>query len=324
MPFVGIGFIRFASDGAVTFGATGNTKPNTPTLSAGTPTATGVTLTGSAFSDPDVGDTHAASQWQVTTSADTGYAATVISTGDDATNKTSYAATGLTASTPYIARVRYKDSAGNYSSYSSNASFTTAASGASALFRDDFTGTDGTLAQSHTPTWGGGAGIGTGWTRIGTVDSAIQTNRMYGGIGNDSQYRSTDAMGTNDYAETWVVRLMSTSFLVFELWSRMSSDGLNGYRLTCNPGTGNWQFRRTVAGAAQLVTGSPADFADTWTVGTDRTVVFTVSGSSLTVTIDGTLRFSATDTTLPTGQYVGWLNGAGPASGIHIDSVSVA
>lgn len=111
----------------VIFSAPTNSPPNTPTISAGTPTTTTVTLTGSAFSDPDGGDTHAASQWQVTTSADTGYASPVISTGDDATNKTSYNATGLTANTAYIARVRYKDSAGNYSSYATNASFTTAA-----------------------------------------------------------------------------------------------------------------------------------------------------------------------------------------------------
>lgn len=118
---------------SVTGTTTGNVAPNQPTISAGTPTSSGVTLTGSAFSDSDVGDTHAASQWQVTTAADTNYLSPVISTGDDATNKTSYAASGLTASTSYIARVRYKDSAGNYSSYSSNASFTTAAASGVAL-----------------------------------------------------------------------------------------------------------------------------------------------------------------------------------------------
>ncbi|WP_440295181.1 hypothetical protein [Humibacter sp.] len=117
-----------------------NHNPAQPTVSAGTPTSSGVTLTGSAFSDFD-GDTHAASQWQVTTSADTGYASPVISTGDDASNLTSYAATGLTASTAYIARVRYKDSAGNYSAWSANASFTTAAGGFAAI-TDSFTRTN--------------------------------------------------------------------------------------------------------------------------------------------------------------------------------------
>jgi hypothetical protein len=106
-----------------------NAVPNTPTINAGTPASTTVALTSSAFSDPDVGDTHSASQWQVTTSADTGYASPVINTGDDTTNKTSYTATGLTGSTAYRARVRYKDSFGNYSSYSTSTTFTTASPG---------------------------------------------------------------------------------------------------------------------------------------------------------------------------------------------------
>jgi hypothetical protein len=104
-----------------------NAAPSAPTLTAGTPAQTSVTLTSSAFSDTDVGDTHAASQWQVTATVDTGFASPVVSTGDDGTNKTSYAATGLTASTAYRARVRHKDSAGNYSAWSTAATFTTAA-----------------------------------------------------------------------------------------------------------------------------------------------------------------------------------------------------
>ena len=104
-----------------------NVPPDTPTISAGTPTAGGVALTSSAFADDDVGDTHAASQWQVTTDADTGFAAPVISTGDDAVNLTSYTAAGLYESTDYRARVRHKDSEGNYSGWSTADTFTTAA-----------------------------------------------------------------------------------------------------------------------------------------------------------------------------------------------------
>jgi hypothetical protein len=103
-----------------------NAVPNTPTITAGTPSTTSVTLTSSAFSDPDVGDTHAASQWQVTALADTGYATPVVSTGDDATNLTAYTATGLLPATPYRARVRHRDSAGNYSAYSTSDTFSTA------------------------------------------------------------------------------------------------------------------------------------------------------------------------------------------------------
>lgn len=148
----GHGVALFSGSGSVTTPA--NQPPATPTISAGSLTSSGATLTGSAFSDPDVGDTHAASQWQVTTSADTGYAAPVISTGDDATNKTSLAVTGLSASTAYIARVRYKDSAGNYSEWATSASFTTAA--ALVTRTDNFNRVDST-AGFGSPSDGGSA-----------------------------------------------------------------------------------------------------------------------------------------------------------------------
>lgn len=133
--------------------------PDQPTCTAGTPTETGVTLTSSAFSDANSGDgdTHAASQWQVTTAADTSYASPVISTGDDATNLTSYAASGLTGSTDYIARVRHKDSTGLYSDWSADESFTTAAAPApnlavtrSGAITDGGTDALGTVAQGST------------------------------------------------------------------------------------------------------------------------------------------------------------------------------
>lgn len=144
-----------------------NSAPNQPTISAGSLTSSGATLTGSAFSDPDVGDTQAAAQWQVTTSADTGYATPVISTGDDAVHLTSYAATGLSAATAYIARVRYKDNHGNYSTFSANASFTTSAGGPTTYASDDFNRADGAL---------GTAVVGGAWT-VADGAVAIVSNR---------------------------------------------------------------------------------------------------------------------------------------------------
>ncbi len=150
------------------FSGGGNSPPATPTISAGTPSSSGVTLTSSAFSDTDGGDTHTASQWQVTTSGDTTYASPVVTTGDDATNKTSYAATGLTASTAYIARVRHKDSAGNYSSWSSNASFTTS-SGVTPLSAGTASfvasGPAGIEVGATAPSNGSGAGPTYQWER---------------------------------------------------------------------------------------------------------------------------------------------------------------
>jgi hypothetical protein len=109
-----------------TFTGTGNSNPNTPTITAGAPDLTECDLTSSAFGDPDGGDTHAASQWQVTLTADTSYSSPVVNTGDvTGASLTAYTATGLTSGVAYRCRVRHKDSAGNYSAWSASDTFTT-------------------------------------------------------------------------------------------------------------------------------------------------------------------------------------------------------
>lgn len=118
-----------------------NTAPNTPTNSAPTDAATqqsrNPALSASAFSDADGGDTHAASQWQVFT--DSGGSNKVWDSGEDASNLTSTTLnatngtfsgalageTKLALNTTYYWQVRYKDSYGNWSSYSTRTSFTT-------------------------------------------------------------------------------------------------------------------------------------------------------------------------------------------------------
>jgi hypothetical protein len=109
----------------------GNSVPTTPINQIPSAGATDVArtpvLTGNAFSDPDSGDSHAASQWQVLAATGT---TVVWDSGEDVTNRTSVtvpAAAGLVANTTYRWQARYKDSRGGWSSYSVLTSFTTAA-----------------------------------------------------------------------------------------------------------------------------------------------------------------------------------------------------
>jgi hypothetical protein len=109
-------------------------SPNKPTNSTPANEATGISLTAtlqsSAFSDTDPGDTHAASQWQITsTSAD--YSSPVYDSGIDTSNKTSITIPSATLSNNavYYWRVRHKDSYGNWSDWSAETSFTTAGGG---------------------------------------------------------------------------------------------------------------------------------------------------------------------------------------------------
>jgi GH18 family chitinase len=103
-----------------------NDAPNTPENSSPANNAGNVainpTLSASAFSDPDAGDTHAASQWILRRVSDN---AVVIDSGTDTTNKTSRAVAALDYSTAYSWQVRYQDNHGAWSNYSTATAFTT-------------------------------------------------------------------------------------------------------------------------------------------------------------------------------------------------------
>lgn len=130
-----------------------NQAPNTPTNSspanASANQSLTPTLTSSAFSDNDAGDTHAASQWQITTTSGN-YASTVFDSGTDTTNKTSIAVSpALTVNTTYYWHVKHKDSVGNWSSYSTETSFTTSQIPNTPT---NSSPTNGALRQKITPT----------------------------------------------------------------------------------------------------------------------------------------------------------------------------
>jgi hypothetical protein len=83
------------------------------------------TLESSAFSDPNVGDTHAASQWQVATSSC--FCTIIFDTYRDTTNLTSITIPSGTLSfdTTYYWHVRHQDNQGAWSEWSEETSFTT-------------------------------------------------------------------------------------------------------------------------------------------------------------------------------------------------------
>lgn len=81
------------------------------------------TLRASAFHDPDLGQTHAASQWIVRRFSDNAPVVRTKATSQDLTTKT--VAVTLSRLTAYYWQVRYKDSSGKWSSWSAPAKFTT-------------------------------------------------------------------------------------------------------------------------------------------------------------------------------------------------------
>jgi len=107
-----------------------NQSPNTPTNIAPADGEFNVfltsTLQSSIFSDPDNGDTHQASQWQITTTSGN-YSNPVYDSGVDTGNKISISIPAgiLNNSTTYYWHVRHQDNNSTWSNYSIETSFTT-------------------------------------------------------------------------------------------------------------------------------------------------------------------------------------------------------
>jgi O-glycosyl hydrolase len=105
-----------------------NVPPNAPTNSSPTDGAINVslapTLQASAFSDLNLGDSQAASQWLIQRTADS---AVILDTGTDLTDLTSLTVSSglLDYVTAYTWQVRYQDNHGAWSSYSTPTAFST-------------------------------------------------------------------------------------------------------------------------------------------------------------------------------------------------------
>jgi len=100
-----------------------------PTITSPAAGATGVTstptVTSAAFAWAGTSDTHASSDWQLST--DAAFATVVQSSTASTTNKTSWTLGALTVSTTYYLRVRHTGTNNGTSAWSSTVSFATAA-----------------------------------------------------------------------------------------------------------------------------------------------------------------------------------------------------
>jgi hypothetical protein len=119
---------EYESDVQVTLTAS---PPNQPTNISPAGGAHGInstpTLQSSAFSDPDMGDTHAASQWQIRTILGSYSSDLVFDSGADTIDLTSITVPSgrLSSYATYDWHVRYEDNHGAWSDWSAETSFTT-------------------------------------------------------------------------------------------------------------------------------------------------------------------------------------------------------
>lgn len=101
--------------------------PSKPTVTSPVSGATSIgasfTATSSSFAVDSGTDTHAASDWQLSTTSDFSIVTSAVTA--DTVNKTSWAITGLATNTKYYVRVRYKGTSYGYGPWSTAINFTT-------------------------------------------------------------------------------------------------------------------------------------------------------------------------------------------------------
>jgi hypothetical protein len=102
------------------------TPTNSTPANGATDQNSSVTLSASAFAWLGLADTHLNSDWQLAT--DSGFTSIVQSANADTTNKTSWTVSGLSVSTTYYWRVRYRGVANGVSAWSTGTSFMTKSS----------------------------------------------------------------------------------------------------------------------------------------------------------------------------------------------------
>ena len=135
------------------------TPPDTPVnltpLADETNVSTTPLLTASAYYDPDPGETHQASQWQISATAGD-YSAPVYDSGASTDLTSHLLAVPLNGASTYYWHVRYQNSAGAWSDFSPETAFSTlAGSGGSSLVLtpSDMVSNPGVYSVSSGSTW---------------------------------------------------------------------------------------------------------------------------------------------------------------------------
>ncbi|MFC1998767.1 PKD domain-containing protein [Chloroflexota bacterium] len=244
-----------------------NTAPGQPTNSTPANAATSVSLTptlsSSAFADADAGDTHAASQWHITTTSGS-YGSVVFDSGADTSNKTSIAipAATLSYSTTYYWRVQYQDSHGTWSAWSAETSFTT--------MSEPITNVAPSTPVNVTP-----ADIATGVSATPTLESSAFSDSNSGDTHAASQWQVTTTSGnySSPVYDSSTDTSNKTSIAIPS--STLSKNTVYYWRVRHKDSYGNWsdwsiETSFTTAGGggcgASAAAASATDIASGWGV----------------------------------------------------------
>ena len=180
---------------------------------------------------------------------------------------------------------------------------------------DTFTDTNATVLSSHT------GESGHSWTKHGsyTPNWLVQTNRAYSSsTGQPGAYYSAWTPGSADYSVEAVVfaRTLTTAGYNGPA-GRVDVAANTMYAVRYLHGTG-WELYKVEAGSLTVL----ATWAETLTTSDSRTARLRMVGTTIEMYVDGTLRGSATDSSIAAAGVPG-MRGFNSTSttGFHIDAI---
>lgn len=182
---------------------------------------------------------------------------------------------------------------------------------------DNFTDTDGTLLQSHTPS--DGIGI---WSRhgISTSNLDIHNNRVTPIAGECEYFRTTDPAGAEYDVEIDVYVASNAGY--GGVLARVNSGSFEAYAAGYNAGSGNWYLWKVSSGGGFGILGtSPA----TLVVGQSYHIKLECRDAAKKMFVDGVELISTANNEITAAGKAGIFNGDGTSTtGYHLDNFSAS
>lgn len=165
---------------------------------------------------------------------------------------------------------------------------------------DTFTDTDATLLENHTPT------LGTSWTKTAcdsTGVTKINSNTVYGSTaGTDTLYIIGVASTNADYTVTATFAIGNSAHTSMGTAIRADTSACTFYGVRWNGSV--WLLSKFVTGTGTTLANTYSGDVPT----TPATVALAASGTTITVTINGTQRYSVTDSAISAAGRAAVLN----------------
>lgn len=281
-----------------------NVAPHLPSIispsSAEADVALPVTLTASAFSDPDAGDTHGNTRWVVDNNSD--FSSPEFDSTDSGAAGTSITVPvgTLSAGTLYYWRVRYKDAGGKWSPYASSTFLTANASGLSNNARlGSLSLSAGTLSPLFAATTiSYTASVSNGTTSISVTptreqaNATIQARINFGSYATVTSGSASATLNLNVGANTLDVRVTAQDGVTTKTYTitvtRLGSPIADLSNLTVSSGTLNPVFSPTITSYNASVPTSTASITVTPTKAqANATIQVRINGGSYATVSSG-------------------------------------